>query len=147
MGLEALSRGATKCIFVERHFPTVRIIRENVLSLDPDLPVDVNSSDTFFWVRQFLKNPDLWPSEPWVVFCCPPYALYVEKPTEIVGMVESLMKIAPPESVFVVESDSRFDPELLPESQSWFIRKYAPALVAVRRARESGGNQAMDETS
>ena len=147
MGLEALSRGASKCIFVERHFPTVRIIRENVLSLDPNLPVDVNSSDTFFWVRQFLKSPELWPSEPWVVFCCPPYALYVDKPTEIVGMGESLMKIAPPESVFVVESDSRFDPELLPEPQSWFVRKYSPALVAVRRERDSGGNDTLDETT
>jgi hypothetical protein len=62
-------------------------------------------------------------------------------------MVESLMKIAPPESVFVVESDSRFDPELLPEPQSWFVRKYSPALVAVRRERDSGGNDTLDETT
>ena len=82
-----------------------------------------------------------------MVFCCPPYALYVEKPIEIVEMMEGLMKIAPPESVFVVESDSRFDPELLPEPRSWFVRKYSPALVAVRRERASGSIDLLDETS
>lgn len=135
MGLEALSRGATKCFFVERHIPSIRIIQENVLGLDPDLPVEINSSDTFFWVRRFLKTPDQWPKEPWVIFCCPPYAVYVERPDEILKMIGDLVGVAPQGSVFVVESDSRFDPTLLPDPESWSIRKYSPALVAIRRER------------
>ena len=136
MGLEALSRGAAKCFFVERHIPTVRLIHENVLALDPDLPVEVNSSDTFFWVRQFLKDPQQWPTDPWVVFCCPPYDFYVERTDEVLGMISELLKIAPAGSIFVVESDGRFNPAGLPDPDSWVIRKYAPALVAIRRERE-----------
>lgn len=135
MGLEALSRGASKCFFVERHIPTVRIIQENVLSLDSDLDVEINSADTFFWVRKFLKDPNQWPTQPWVVFCCPPYSFYVERKDDVLTMVTELMKVAPQGSLFVVESDSRFDPAELPDSESWFVRKYAPALVAVRREK------------
>jgi 16S rRNA (guanine(966)-N(2))-methyltransferase RsmD len=137
MGLEALSRGAARCFFVERHIPTVRLIQENVLALDPDLPAEVNSSDTFFWVRQFLKKPDQYPSEPWVVFCCPPYDFYVERKEDVLTMVGDLLKVAPEGSIFVVESDGRFDPAELPDPNSWVVRKYAPALVAVRRERDA----------
>ena len=137
MGLEALSRGAARCFFVERHNPTVRLIQENVLALDPDLPAEVNSSDTFFWVRQFLKKPDQYPSEPWVVFCCPPYDFYVERKEDVLTMVGDLLKVAPEGSIFVVESDGRFDPAELPDPNSWVVRKYAPALVAVRRERDA----------
>ena len=135
MGLEALSRGATSCFFVERHIPTVRVIQENVLSLDPDLSVEISSSDTFFWVRQFLKTPNQWPTEPWVVFCCPPYSFYVERQDDVLKMIGNLMEIAPEGSVFVVESDNRFDNNLLPDPESWSVRKYSPAVVAVRRNR------------
>ena len=140
MGLEALSRGAAKCFFVERHIPTVRIIEENVLALDPELPVEISSSDTFFWVRQFLKNPELHPTEPWVVFCCPPYDFYVERKEDVLAMVGDLLNVAPAGSIFVVESDGRFDPAELPDSNSWVVRKYAPALVAVRRERDVAEN-------
>ncbi len=137
MGLEALSRGAARCFFVERHIPTVRLIQENVLALDQDLPPEVNSSDTYFWVRQFLKKPDQYPSEPWVVFCCPPYDFYVERKEDVLTMVGDLLKVAPEGSIFVVESDGRFDPAELPDPNSWVVRKYAPALVAVRRERDA----------
>ncbi len=144
MGLEALSRGAAKCFFIERHIPTVRVIQENVLSLDPHLSVEINSSDTFFWVRQFLKSPELWPSTPWMVICCPPYAFYVDRADDVLKMVGDLMEIAPEGSVFVVESDSRFDPGSLPEPESWSVRKYAPALLAVRRPRLAGDDAQVD---
>jgi 16S rRNA (guanine966-N2)-methyltransferase len=138
MGLEALSRGAAKAFFVERHFPTVRIIQQNVESLDAELPVDISSSDTFFWVRQFVKTPDRWPAEPWVVFCCPPYALYVDRPDDVLKMLGELIAIAPDESLFVVESDVRFDQANLPHPESWSIKKYSPAVVAVLKKRVAG---------
>lgn len=133
MGLEALSRGAVKAFFIERHIPTVRIINENVRRLDPLLAVEIDSSDTFFWVRQFLKQPSRWPSQPWVVFCCPPYAFFVERQDEMLKLIGQLMEIAPDESIFIVESDSRFDPANLPDPDLWSVRKYSPALVSVLR--------------
>ncbi len=133
MGLEAMSRGSIKSFFIERHIPTVRIIHENVQALDPLLDVEIESSDTFFWVRQFLKQPDKWPEQPWVVFCCPPYALFVERQDELLEMIGQLVEVAPDESIFIVESDTRFDAKTLPEADQWSVRKYSPALVSVLR--------------
>lgn len=133
MALEALSRGAVRAFLIERHIPTVRIINQNVQSLDPELPVEVATSDTFFWVRQFLKAQVDIPSQPWLVFCCPPYAFFEERQEELLKMIADLMEIAPEESIFVVESDSRFAPESLPQPEAWTVRKYSPAVVSIFR--------------
>ena len=142
MGLEALSRGASQAVLVERHIPTVRIIEENVRSLDADLPATVETSDSFFWIRQFMKAPENWPKEPWVVFFCPPYALFVDRPDEMLAAIETMANAAPEGSLIVVESDSRFDVATLPEvsltsdagpvvTWQWTTRQYAPAVVSV----------------
>ena len=131
MGLEAMSRGASCAYLVERHFPTVKIIRENVRNLEPEMNVTVVGSDSFFWSRKFLKTPSGWPVEPWLVFCCPPYDLYVQKTTEVVSMIDSFLQSAPEDSLIVVESDRRFNVELLPEHEAWTVRQYTPAVVSV----------------
>jgi 16S rRNA (guanine(966)-N(2))-methyltransferase RsmD len=136
IGLEALSRGANQAIFIERHFPTVRIISQNVQQLDPDLNVEVHSSDSFFWVRQFVKPDAKRPQDPWVVFCCPPYDFYIDRTEEVVQMLESLIRIAPPNSIFVAESDSRFKREQLPMFEHWETREYSPALVSVLKLED-----------
>ena len=141
MGLEAISRGANRAVLIERHIPTVRIIEENVRLLGDDLPVTIETSDSFFWIRQFLKSPDLRPNEPWVVFFCPPYDAYVEKTDHVLAAVEGMAAVAPEGSLIVVESDSRFDVSLLPAiplndqesspTKPWATRKYSPAVVSV----------------
>ena len=143
MGLEAISRGASKAVLIERHIPTVRIIEENVRLLGDDLPVTIETSDSFFWIRQFLKSPELRPKDPWVVFFCPPYADFVEKSDHLLAAIEAMAIAAPEGSLVVVESDSRFDVSLLPDvplddSEStptgeWATRKYSPAVVSVWR--------------
>lgn len=133
MGLEAISRGAIQAYFIERHFPTVRIIEENVRTLAPEQPTQIDASDTFFWARQFQKNPDQWPTEPWVVFCCPPYAFYVDRKPDMLNLIDQFLQAAPEGSIIVVESDNRFDPACLPTPDAWSVRKYAPAIVSVLR--------------
>ena len=131
MGLEALSRGASGALIIERHIPTVRIIKENVKQLGLDESADVISSDSFFWGRRFLKEKDTWPIDPWVVLCCPPYRFYIDRWDELQTLIGSLFDAAPQQSVFVVESDDRFDPQQLPDASAWEVRQYAPARVAI----------------
>lgn len=131
MGFEAISRGASQGFLIERHFPTAKIIRENVRSLDPDMAVTVSSSDTFFWSRKFLKDPDSWPAEPWLVFCCPPYAMYLQSTAEIVELIKNFKDAAPEGSLLVVESDKRFDLSQLPDHEQWVTRNYSPAVVSI----------------
>lgn len=147
VGLEALSRGARLAVLVERHVPTSKIIRQNIQSLGVEDSASIQCSDSFFWVRQFLKNfhqgiceiPQLdfdeWNQLPWAVFCCPPYDLFLEKQSELLEVIRNFQEICPAESLIVVESDSRFDPGLLPESDLWDSRQYSPALLSVWKRR------------
>lgn len=132
VGLEAISRGAEKAYLIDRHFPTVKVIRDNVAELDVSNQVVIEAADTFFWVRSFLKQP-IANTTPWLVFCCPPYSLYVSQRDQIVTMLQDLVAVAPPESVFVVEADGRFDAGLLPVPQAWKQREYPPAIISIRR--------------
>lgn len=131
MGLEAISRGASRAYLIERHFPTVKIIRENVAALDPDMDVTIAGSDSFFWARKFFKDQDQWPTEPWLVFCCPPYGLYVERTQELLDLINSFKEAAPADSLVVVESDQRFNVEQLPSHEAWTVRTYTPAVISI----------------
>ncbi|HMP78674.1 MAG TPA: RsmD family RNA methyltransferase, partial [Pirellulaceae bacterium] len=133
VGIEALSRGASQVFFNERHFPTARLIKQNLDALEPGLPAVIETSDTFFWVRQFLKSAASLPQDPWVIFCCPPYRLYQTQREELMAMIESLLAAAPLQSVMVVESDESFDCSQLPRASEWRIRQYRPAQIAVWR--------------
>lgn len=131
MGLEAMSRGTARVFLVERHFPTVKIIRDNIHTLDPDMAAEVAASDTFFWSRRFLQDQRQWPSEPWLVFCCPPYALYGRSPDQMRELIGAFVQAAPLDSLIVVESDQRFDVEQLPAHENWVVRHYTPAVISI----------------
>ncbi len=133
IGIEALSRGASHALFNERHFPTARVIKMNLQSLGENLPATVSTADSFFWIRQFFKNPQDWPTEPWVVFCCPPYALYDSRGDELMELVGQFIAHAPAGSVVICETREDFLPTRLPQADEWRIRHYSPALICVWR--------------
>ncbi|MHB8973103.1 MAG: RsmD family RNA methyltransferase [Pirellulaceae bacterium] len=129
---EALSRGARRATLIERHFPTIRLIRENATALQLADQVDIVAGDTFFWGRQLVagRSPRL-PDQPWLVFCSPPYELYVTQTDQMLDLLQCIVDAAPSESVVVVEADERFDMASLPTSYTWDIRSYPPAILAV----------------
>jgi 16S rRNA (guanine966-N2)-methyltransferase len=127
LGLEALSRGAARATFVEQHYPTAEIIGRNADTLGVAPLCQVVTGNTFLWLR---RQPDLG-SQPWLVFCSPPYDFYVERLDEMLLMLGTLIETAPAESLFVVEADERFSLELLPRAGTWEVRRYLPAVIAI----------------
>jgi len=127
LGLEALSRGAARATLIERHFPTVKLIRQNVATLGLEDRTEVLGTDAFVWVRNLPALPSLR----WLVFCSPPYEFYVGREAEMLDLIERLMHHIPSASMLTVESDRRFDPALLPDFQAWDVRRYPPAQLAV----------------
>jgi 16S rRNA (guanine(966)-N(2))-methyltransferase RsmD len=136
IGLEALSRGAQHALLIERHIPTAKIIEQNAADLGAAGETTVVTSDTFFWSRQFLKQP-VPTDRAWAVFCSPPYELYVSQTQAMLTLIESLLEAAPQDSVFVVESDSRFDSSLLPRHSQWRVRHYSPAVLHIWRPKDT----------
>lgn len=131
VGIEAMSRGASRAYLIERHIPTLQVVRENVRSIDEGMDIEIVGSDSFFWAREFFSTPDQWPTPPWIVFCCPPYAVYLEKTSQIAELLQSFIDAAPEHSLIVVEAGEDFDCNHLPQPEKWEVRHYSPAQVAV----------------
>ena len=128
LGLEAISRGSLRATFVEQHFPTARVVRQNAALLGVADRCKVVSANVFLWA----ENDRIEGAEPWVVFCSPPYDFYVERQADVLALVGKLIERAPAQSFFVIESDARFDMELLPQLPGgWDVRPYPPAVVAI----------------
>lgn len=129
LGLEALSRGADTALFVERHFPTAGIIRQNVETLGVADRATILPANVLLWSR---RMPDL-PEGPWLVFCSPPWGLFVDQIDELLALLKVLIDRAPAGSQFVVEADERFDFSRLPRAGDWLIRAYPPAVIGILR--------------
>ena len=139
LGLEAISRGAGRATLIEQHFPTAEIIRQNVATLGVEQITEVVTSSVFIWQKRrplplagYSGGPPTGPAPAaWIVFCSPPYDFYVEQTDAMLELIGGLIEEAPAESIFVVESDERFDFRLLPEAEAWDIRPSAPAVVGI----------------
>jgi len=129
LALEAISRGSNAALIVEQHLPTAKVIQQNISLLGLDDRVQLVTGDIFHWHR---RNPKL-PADRWVVFCSPPYRFFTERVNEIRALIENLLHRAPDGSLFAVEGPVEFNTSLLPDENSWDIRSYPPAVVAVSR--------------
>ena len=153
LAFEALSRGAFSATLLEIHFPSARVIRRNIALVEEKAPefigkIDLNVTDVFFWGKELAElesvkekgesvsaahfRTPLPNDRPWLVFCSPPYDFFVSRQTELLELLGTLQKAAPPESVFVVESDARFDFGLLGvEIPKKKRRSYPPAEIGI----------------
>jgi 16S rRNA (guanine966-N2)-methyltransferase len=66
LGIEALSRGADRCIFVERDRSALLALRENIAAFDLADRAAVHATDVMAWVPA-MRNVD-------IAFIDPPYA-------------------------------------------------------------------------
>lgn len=138
LGLEALSRGAARATFFERHIPTAALIRRNLAMLGAEDAAKVIAADTFTWFRrpqalELLRSfaAPAAQGAPWLVFSSPPYEFYVSRRAEMLALIEQLVEAAPPHSMIVVEADDRFDFSHLPRPVAWDVRRYPPAYVGI----------------
>ena len=129
LGLEAISRGARQAVMVERHFPSARLIEQNAAALKITEKTEVIAADVFLSYRKLVQ--DL--SGEWLVFCCPPYDLYIDRADDMRTLIVELLGAAPDGSVLVVEADARFDFSCLPHALAWEVRRYPPACIGLFR--------------
>jgi 16S rRNA (guanine966-N2)-methyltransferase len=130
LGFEAVSRGADRAIFVERHFPTADAIKKTARSLGIEDRIEVRTGDVLLWARRL---PPLPADRPWVIFVSPPWSFFGERWAELGSLIEAVWGAAPPKSVMVVESDVSFDAALLPDKPAWESRPLPPAVLHLRR--------------
>ena len=127
LGMEALSRGAARAIFVEQNRDNVALIRRNLATLRYEDRACVLATDAYRWTRGF--NPI--DSTPMVVLLDPPYRDYEHRPRRVRELLTVLLTRLPPDSVVVLESGRTLDADLLPECDDWDLRRYGGTQIAV----------------
>ncbi len=132
LGLEALSRGAARVTFIERHFPTARLIERNIATLGVNDLSEVYAGDVFLWIRRQEDWAELVRHR-WLVLCSPPYEFYTQRTDDMLGLLRGLHERAPQGSLFVVEADRSFDFELLADLGPWDVRSYPPAVIGIAK--------------
>jgi 16S rRNA (guanine966-N2)-methyltransferase len=96
VGLEAISRGCSKAVFVEKDKNTLRFIEENGKKLDCRDKMEIYCVDTFTFLSKWKKEPFD------VIFADPPYRMgYGEK---LVSMLDELNLLKPEGTLFVEEA-------------------------------------------
>ena len=129
LGLEALSRGGVGATFVEQHFPTAALLRQNIDAVGQSELCQVVTANVLIWVERELALPQ----EPWLVFCSPPYDFYVDRREAMLRLLTRIISAALPNSMIVVEADGRFDFGALPQAADWDVRAYPPAVIGILR--------------
>jgi len=133
LGFEALSRGAARAVFVERHFPTADTLRRSARDLGVTERCDIRAGDVLVWTR---RMPELPPDPPWLVFVSPPWAFFAEghaRRPDLLALIEAVRRSAPAGSIVVVEADTTFDAAALPEPAAWECRPVPPAVLFFHR--------------
>lgn len=128
MGLEAVSRGAASCVFVDSSREAIQVVRHNVAATKLTDRVTVLCRDALGFLRQSADHFGL-------VFLDPPYESGLLLPC-----LEALSGRVPPDGAVLCESDREAD---LPEMVGSFRleRTYRYGRVAVRLYRSKEGVQ------
>jgi 16S rRNA (guanine966-N2)-methyltransferase len=137
LGLEALSRGAVRAIFVERNRDNVALIYRNLATLRFEDRARVLNADAYRWARTFEPIDD----EPLVVFLDPPYREYEDRPREVRELLEQLGRRLPSGSLIAAESSRHLDGDILPELSTWDIRRYGGTQIAIRTLSPGAGEE------
>jgi 16S rRNA (guanine966-N2)-methyltransferase len=128
LGLEALSRGASRAIFVEQNRENVALIYRNLATLRYEDRVLVLATDAYRWARSYTPIDD----EPLVVLIDPPYREYEARAGKVNAMLAELVHKLPAGSVIAVESGRALEESVLPEGHAWDIRRYGRTQVSIR---------------
>ena len=123
LGLEALSRGASRCIFVESGHAAARIIQANLLELGLTGAI-VQKRDALAFLREESGRGTRYD----LVLCDPPYGEWEKLEGDL---AELLPLVLAEDGVLAVETDVRTEPQLPLDLVT--TRRYGSARITLFR--------------
>ena len=142
IAIESLSRGAVHSIAIEKSGLAAKTIRSSADNIGIGSELDVLTGDAFRVAPQLIRDllikdlrmkdsPDGVNENPpgscesprphWVVFFCPPYAMWADATEKLFGLLQLTAELAPKGTQIVLETDKFFDVATLP-LETWDIR-------------------------
>lgn len=123
LGLEALSRGASFCDFVDLSKDAINIIKKNIEKCRMEEKTKIHKCDYELAIKKFSnKNFDL-------VFLDPPYGKKLG-----IKALECLGNIVKDDGIVILETDECEDvPDIIGDFEKYDVRKYGRVLISFFR--------------
>jgi 16S rRNA (guanine(966)-N(2))-methyltransferase RsmD len=119
VGLEALSRGASSVVFVERDFRLVAELEQHAAAFRVADAISVVRADAYLWGMRWRP-----PAEPVTVFLSPPFADYERRTGDLAQLVVTVREKVRPESVVVLQAETTAPLDELPGRAEADERRY-----------------------
>ncbi|SRR6266404_269618 len=126
IGLEALSRGASSAVFLERDFRLAGAIDGYLKQFEVADRGHVVRADVYRWAERWQPHTDV----PVNVFLSPPFADLTHRLDDFLKLVAELQGKVPVGSVIVVQAEEDFPGDRLPGS-GWERRQYGRNLLFI----------------
>lgn len=128
VGIEAVSRGAAKAVFIEHEKRQIALIERNVAHVGVGPKSNVRHADAFLWARHFAPG-----RLPAIVYLGPPYELCegeaVDRLMELVSMVQSRLRAG---DILVLQFSKHTPKERLPSQTGWYrLREYGKSRIGL----------------
>lgn len=129
VGLEAVSRGATRAVLIEKDPKQVKDILGYATKFGVSKQVQVLRADAYRWAERWIPPA----GGPVNLFLSPPFPdLSGERGAEFLKLVNDLLAKAPDDSVLTIQAEEGFPEAELPEPEAWDIRRYGRNMLLFR---------------
>jgi 16S rRNA (guanine(966)-N(2))-methyltransferase RsmD len=137
IGLEALSRGAGRAVFVERDFRLAQEIEQHLRDFGQAGKGEVRRADVYRWAESWTP-----PREPLNVFLSPPFADFERRMDDFLGLVATLRRKIEAESALVLQTEKNVLRDRLADFAAWDVRHYGrnDLLIWVKEPPETDRN-------
>jgi 16S rRNA (guanine(966)-N(2))-methyltransferase RsmD len=137
VGIEAISRGARKAIFLERDRDMIQLIRKNLSLARLEDSGVVRAGDAFLWAKHFVPE-----SPKTIVFLGPPYPICEGRQADrIVELVQQVIEKLRDGDYLILQIPKTFDPRKLPEPDHWIrMREYGKTRIGIWRRNGADGD-------
>jgi 16S rRNA (guanine966-N2)-methyltransferase len=125
-GLEAISRGASEAVFLERDPRLAADIDKHLKKFEIVSLGKVLKTDVYRWVERWIP-----PATPINIFLSPPFADLTNRVDDFLAMVRLLMTKVAEDSTISVQGETGFSESQLPEPENWDVRKYGRNMLFV----------------
>ncbi|HMB96217.1 MAG TPA: 16S rRNA (guanine(966)-N(2))-methyltransferase RsmD, partial [Tepidisphaeraceae bacterium] len=145
MGLESLSRGASRAVFVERDRPALQRLRENIDSLEVKPRSRIVAGDIFKWIASTDNRP-ADADRAGVIFLDPPYQMVATQPKEMQSLIAKMAaNHLAADGVIVFRHDARDELELA-SLVRYDHRKFGEMMIEFFRKPKPRMNQSANST-
>jgi 16S rRNA (guanine(966)-N(2))-methyltransferase RsmD len=143
VGLEAISRGASRVEFIERDFRTAAEIDHHLRAFGVADQGGIVRADVYRWAEHWEA-----PAEPVNVFFSPPFGDLEHRPADFVALVRLVQRKVADGSVIIVQSEHGAIEEAERAFAGWDIRRYGrnELLIWVKEgAEQESSEDAVDD--